>query len=269
MKLLGIIGKPLDTVLAPKIFNTLFKKKGLPYRYLPFQVEKPHLKNLILCMKLVDVVGLNVTLPYKESVLPFLDALDVSAKECGAVNTIVRKKNRFIGYNTDGKGFCLALKAQKGFKIQNKRATLIGSGGAARAIAAALATAGAKSICLLNRHPNRAIKAATFFKKRFPKTKWQGLPLNAKNCRRIFQETDLLVQTTSTLPNLPLIHLPKKCLVSDVCYRERRLLFKAKKRGLNTLDGLWMLVHQASLNHQLWTGKKVDPAELRKWAGKI
>src|SRR3990167_4576711 len=82
MKLLGIIGKPVERSLSPAIYNSIFKKTGLPWRYLPFQVEKTHLKNLIVCMKLVDLCGLNITVPYKEAVLPFLDRLDSSALQC-------------------------------------------------------------------------------------------------------------------------------------------------------------------------------------------
>ena len=138
MKLFGIIGKPLNQTLSPKIFNAIFKKRNLPYRYLPFQVEKEHLKNLILCMKLIDVEGLNVTAPYKESVISFLDGLDATAKESGSVNAIVRSKNRFIGYNTDGVGFSEALFEKKGFAPKGKNIVIVGEGGAAKGIAASL-----------------------------------------------------------------------------------------------------------------------------------
>lgn len=266
MKIFGLIGKPIHHSPAPKIFNAVFKKLNLAHRYLPFQVEKEHLKNLILCMKLVDVHGLNVTIPYKESVLPFLDSLDVSAKQSGAVNTIVRRKNKFIGYNTDGIGFVEALREQKNFNPRGKNIVILGAGGAARGIAAALAKAGASTISILNRHPVRAKKAASFLKKQFPKTIFHGFGLNQKGQRDLFAKADLLVQATSAHLTVPLEHLPKKALVCDIVYKplQTKLLNQAQKLKLPTLDGLWMLVFQAKWNLKLWTGADVDATWLRR-----
>ena len=265
MKLLGIIGKPLDHSLSPKMFNAIFKKWNWPYRYLPFQVERAHLKNLIVCMKLVDVAGLNITAPYKEAVLPLLDKLDISAKQCGAVNTIVRRKNQFIGFNTDGEGFVMAMKVACGVSSKNKRVIIIGAGGAARAIAASLAKSGAKKIIFLNRHPLRARKAANSLKKYFPKTEWKGYALTSGQCRRHFPETDIAVQATSASLKLPIPYLPKKSFVCDINYWDKKspLLRNAKRLSLKTMDGLWMLVYQASLNLTLWTGKKIKPSSLK------
>lgn len=244
IKLLGIIGKPLDHSLSPKIFNQIFKKLKLPYRYLPFQVDKKHLKNLIVCMKLVDVEGLNITTPYKKAVIPFLDYLDPFAKKCGAINTIVRKKNLFIGFNTDGPGFVQSLKKVGKVNPKNKRVAIIGSGGAAKAIAAALAEAKAKKIVIFNRNSK--------------KTKY----------RRIFPNVDILIQATSIQPKLPLHLLPKWALVCDIVYHPlwTLTLKKAKKLKLKTMDGLWMLCFQATMNLKHWMGKKVAPLLLRKIA---
>ncbi|MDO8527562.1 MAG: shikimate dehydrogenase [Deltaproteobacteria bacterium] len=261
MKLLGIIGKPLGKTLGPKMFNTLFQKWDTPWRYLPFQVEAEHLKNLLLCMKLSDLQGLNVTHPYKEKVLPFLDSLEASARQSGAVNLIVRKKNKFIGINTDGQGFLKALRTQKKFSPKSKTIVIIGAGGAARGIAAALAGAGAKEICFFNRDLARARKAAKHLHRYFPKTLWKFLPLNTKNYQTIFANATLLVQTTPVFVKLPLQSLPKKALVCDIVYNpvQTKFLTQAKKQKLETMDGLWMLFHQAALNCKLWTGKTVDP----------
>lgn len=244
MKLFGIIGKPLDHSLSAKLFNAIFKKWRMDCRYLPFQVEKSGLKNLIVCMKLVDVEGLNITAPYKEAVLPFLDGLDPFAKKCGAVNVIVRRKNRFIGMNTDGPGFVQALKKIGKVDPKNKQIAIIGTGGAAKAIAAALKAAGAKQIVIFNRHAK--------------KIKYQ----------RVFPNIDVLIQATSAQPKLPLQLLPKRALVCDIVYKPPRtkIILQAKKLNLKTMDGLWMLVFQAALNFKLWTGKKVDPHGLRKIA---
>lgn len=266
MKLFGIIGKPLNHTQSPKIFNAIFKKRNLACRYLPFQVEKEHLKNLILCMKLIDVEGLNVTAPYKESVIPFLDGLDATAKESGSVNAIVRNKNRFIGFNTDGIGFSSALLEKKGFSSKGKNIVIVGAGGAAKGIAANLAKKGATHIAILNRTPARAKKVVSFLKKQFPKTKWQALGLAQKGRRDFFAKADLLIHATSASLNLPLEYLPKTALVCDIVYKplQTKLLKQAKHLKLSTLDGLWMLVYQAKWNLKLWTGADIDPAWLRR-----
>lgn len=265
MKLYGIIGKPLDFSLSPKLYQAFFKKFLSDARYLPFQVEKPHLKNLIACMKLVDVLGLNVTAPYKEAVLPFLDGVSGLARRCGAVNTIVRRKNRFYGMNTDGPGFLLALKHRGKFNPKGKRVFLLGAGGAARGIAGALAGNGAHTILVANRHFAKAKKMVREMKKNFPKTKWMALPLGPFSLKKFFPQTDLLIQATSSPKgNLPLTFLPRQALVADIIYqpKETPLLKRAKKLKLKTLGGLWMFVYQASLNIETWFHKKADPAWL-------
>lgn len=240
MRLYGIIGKPLDQSPSPKFYNALFKNLGLECRYLPFQVEKKHLKNLVLVMKLVDVYGLNVTIPYKEAVIPFLDGLDQSARLCGAVNTIVRKKNRFIGYNTDGIGFLMMLKSKK-FNPRGKIVSMIGAGGAARGIATALADAGAKEIFFFNRHRRRAQRAAAALRKNFPKTKWKAIPLGRRYYRAFFPPTNLLIQTTPVSLKLPLSLLAPKARACDI--------------RLNKPDGRSMFRFQAKENFRLWMGR--------------
>lgn len=257
MKLYGIIGKPLDHSLSPKFFNALFKKHRLDCRYLPFQVERPYLKNLILCMKLVDVYGLNVTAPYKEAVIPFLDRLDPAAKKCGAVNTIVRRGQVFIGTNTDGAGFLKALRVRGKISPKNKRVTLIGAGGVARGIAGALAQAGARQIHFLSRHPRKASKAARRLQKYFRKTVWKVLPLSPSAAARALKETDILIQATPAFVKLPLKFLPKHTIVCDVIYRPRKtpLLKQAARRRLKTLEGRRMFFYQAQANWKLWRVK--------------
>lgn len=240
MKLFGIIGKPLHHSPSPKFYNAFFKKRGLPYRYLPFQVEEKHLKNLVLCMKLCDVAGLNVTTPFKEKVIPLLDGLDASARLCGAVNTIVRKKNRFIGYNTDGVGFLKAIQKRKKFDPKNKIIAMTGAGGAARGIAATLAKERAKEIYFFNRHLARAKKSVAFLRKNFPKTKWGAFSFSTKYFRAFFPSIHLLVQTIPASLKLPHHLLPKNAIVSDI--------------RTTAPDGFQMFLNQARMNLKLWLG---------------
>lgn len=264
MKLYGIIGKPLDHSLSPKFFNALFKKFRMECRYLPFQVERVHLKNLIACMKLVDVYGLNVTAPYKEAVIPFLDGLTEAAKKCGAVNTIVRRRHQFIGHNTDGSGFLKALQAKGKMSPAKKRIVIIGAGGAARGIAGALAAAGAQEIIFLSRHSRQAKKAARHLQKYFRKTSVKVSPLTTPAAKRLFPGTDVLIQATPAFVKLPLKFLPKHAIVCDVIYQPRRtpLLKQASRWRLKTLEGRWMFLYQARANWKLWmekNGWKVTP----------
>ncbi|MDO8494854.1 MAG: hypothetical protein Q7S68_05905 [Deltaproteobacteria bacterium] len=242
MKLFGIIGKNLEHSPSAKIYNAVFKKFGIEAHYLPFQVAQPHLKNLLRCMQLIDVAGLNITAPYKMAVLPFLEKLDVSAKTAGSVNTIAKKNNRWVGFNTDGEGFVTALKQQASLSPRGLRVTILGNGGAARGIAAALKAKGAKKIHLMGR--------------------------NKKNLKKILPQTDLLIQATPVAPACPFALLPKEALVADIVYHPTVTPFlkKAQKAKRPTLDGLWMLIHQANANLKLWIGQTADPDWLRQIA---
>lgn len=250
MRLYGIIGNRLEKSLSPKLFNSLFKKSGEEARYLPFEVDRKHLKNLVVCMKLVDVDGLNVTQPYKKAVLPFLDRLDRSAKQAGAVNCIVRRKNRFIGYNTDGPGWVKAFREKcvvprRSATLKGKRVTLIGAGGAAAGIGAACRGAGAQVTVLNRSGRHQKLRQNTFLK--------------------IFPKTDVLIHAVPVDLDLPLELLPKTAVVSDIRYNPHvtKLIRRAKKRKLKTLDGLWLFVYQGAENFGLWTGKRVSPDRLR------
>lgn len=240
IKLFGLIGKPLNVSPSPKLYNKIFKKYQMNCRYLPFEVAAPYLKNLVTCMKLADLQGLNVTIPFKEKVIPHLDGLDRSARECGAVNTIVRKGNRFYGYNTDGLGFLMALKKCQRFNPKNKTMVILGAGGAARGIAATLAGAGAKKITILNRRLSRARRAAVFLRKKFPRTEWEASPLTFKT------NANLVVQTTPAV-------LRGKGLGFDI--------------RINTKEGRWMLACQAHCNLKLWIRRSIDPAILYRMIG--
>lgn len=255
MRLYGIIGERLEKSLSPKLFNSLFKKSGDEARYLPFEVDRKHLKNLVICMKLVDVDGLNVTRPYKKRVGRFLDRLDPLARKSGAVNCIVRRKNRFLGCNTDGPGWVKAFREKcaaplrggspGGATLKGKRVTLIGAGGAAAGIGTACREAGAR-VTVLNRSGRHQ-------------------RLRQNNFRKIFPKTDVLIHAVPVDLDLPLELLPKTAVVSDLRYNPHatKLIRSAKKRKLKTLDGLWLFVYQGAENFRLWTGKRVSPDRLR------
>ncbi len=255
-QLLGIIGNPIKHSLSADLYNHFFKRAGLPYVYLPFQLEQKSLKNLITTLRLMDVESLNVTIPFKEAIVPYLDRLDQSAAGPQTVNLIVRKKNQFVGYNTDGAGWRRAIQEQTRFRPAGKTAVILGAGGTARTLSFVLAKDRIRHLILLNRSPNRSLRLARFLKKKFPRLQITTAPLTAKSFRAHFPAADLLVNTTPQLLKLPIALLPQHAVVSDVIYRSflTPLIRGAKKRGLKSCDGLWMFVHQAVLNLQLWTG---------------
>ena len=238
IKLLGIIGKPLAHSLSPALHNRWLKKYRLPFVYLPFELEPNQIKHLKTLMWLEDIWGLNVTAPYKQKVIPYLDQLDASAKKAGAVNTIVRRDRKLIGHNTDGLGWWEAMEGHTSFKAKGSTVVILGAGGAAKAIASTLKSRGAKKITLVRR------------------------PFQTKQLKKLFASADLLVQATPVSPKVPLASLPKKAWVMDVIYDPNPTPFlkAAKKLKLKTLGGLEMLKFQAALSFRLWTGHTVTQA---------
>ncbi len=274
-RLVAIFGDPIDHTLSPAIQNAAFEHLGLNLVYVPFHVRPADLKAALSSIRTLGFVGANITIPHKERVMRSLDDVHVHAKDVGAVNTVVNKKGRLIGYNTDGAGYLLSLREETGFSVRGKKVVILGAGGASRAIFHALLDAGPASVVISNRTPKRAADLAREFAKRFKNTVIRTVPFKKGPLREEAQSADLLVNTTSlgmtgqARLDFPVESLPKGAVVSDIVYRplETVLLKKARSRGLKTHDGLSMLVRQGSIGFELWTGKKA-PVELMRKAAK-
>ena len=273
-KALGIFGHPISHTLSPVMHNAVIKALGLDMAYLPFEVKPPNLKEAINGIKSLGIIGVNITIPHKESVIRFLDDISEEARLVGAVNTIVNKDRKLVGYNTDGSGYMASLKEELGFNPKSKRIIIIGAGGAARGILAALATQKPKSITVANRTLSRAVSLIKTFKGKFRDTRFEAINLDDNMLKMSFNSVDLLINTTSvgmkqgkTL-KIPLETLPKIAIVSDIIYNplETLLLKKAKKIGLTTHGGLGMLVHQGARSFKLWTGMDAPMNVMRKAA---
>jgi len=273
-KTLGIFGHPISHTLSPVMHNAVIKALGLDMAYLPFEVKPPNLKEAINGIKSLGIIGVNITIPHKESVIRFLDDISEEARLVGAVNTIVNKDRKLVGYNTDGSGYMASLKEELGFNPKSKRIIIIGAGGAARGILAALATQKPKSITVANRTLSRAVSLIKAFKGKFRDTRFEAINLDDNMLKMSFNSVDLLINTTSvgmkqgkTL-KIPLETLPKIAIVSDIIYNplETLLLKKAKKIGLTTHGGLGMLVHQGARSFKLWTGMDAPMNVMRKAA---
>jgi len=206
------------------------------------------------------VEGLNVTVPHKEKVIPFLDRLDEEAALIGAVNTITLKNGRLIGSNTDGKGFIRSL-GQKGFRPRGKSAAIIGAGGSARAIGVALCRAGLSKLTVINRSAPRGRRLARTL------SKLGDVSFAASDkslAARAAEAADIIVQTTpcgmKQSDALPVRGLAfhKGQWVYDIIYSpiETSFLKKARLKGAKTLNGLGMLVYQGSESFKMWTGRR-------------
>lgn len=258
MKFIGIIGDPIEHSLSPAMQNAAFRRANLPFVYLPFRVRPGELKSFLEKARW-KMVGLNVTIPHKETIVRHLDRISPEARAIGAVNTVVIRGGRLLGYNTDGKGYLQSLKNETGFNPKGKRILIIGAGGAARALIYSLRQAGAQEIHLANRTKKRVLQIPT-------------IPLQKTAFKKILPSIDLLINATSVGLNgtrfrgLPLSSLPKGAVVSDLVYRPRMtpLLKEAKKRGFRIHTGIGMLLHQGAMSFRLWTGKNPDLEAMRK-----
>jgi shikimate dehydrogenase len=268
-KVCGIIGDPIEHTMSPVMQNAAFGKLGLDYVYLAFHVRQEELDKAVAGMRALNIRGLNVTIPHKVTIIPFLDKLDPLAEKIGAINTIVNEDGVLTGYNTDATGFLQAL-LERGIKPKEKKVIILGAGGAARAISFILAGRGA-SMVIMNRHSARAEDLARRIAQFFPE-EVKTLALNEENLKMALANADILINTTSAgmVPDVdetpvPAELLKKGLIVFDIVYNpvKTRLLREAETAGAQTMNGLDMLVWQGALAFEKWTGRKA-PLEVMK-----
>ena len=254
----GLIGDPVEHSFSPPMMNAVFSYMNLDACYLAFQVDEKKVSEAIAGIRALNFAGVNVTVPHKSAVIPYLDEVSPLAKKIGAVNTISNVKGRLKGTNTDFSGFLRSLKTLN-FSPKKKTIALLGSGGSARALVAGLADAGALRVMLHNRTAERAEKLVTEFSRYFPLTQLEAVSLQT------IHETplDLLVNTTTVgmfSSDLPLDL--KKCrkinLLADIIYRpsQTSLLKQAEELGINAVNGIDMLLYQGCDAFTFWTGKQ-------------
>ena len=261
----GLIGDPVEHSFSPPMMNAVFSYMNLDACYLAFQVETKKVSEAIAGIRALNFAGVNVTVPHKSSVIPYLDEVSPLAKKIGAVNTISNVKGHLKGTNTDFSGFIRSLKTLN-FSPKKKTIALLGSGGSARALVAGLADAGALRVMLHNRTAERAEKLVTEFSQYFPLTQLEAVSLQT------IHETplDLLVNTTTVgmfSSDLP-VDL-KKCrkinLLADIIYRpsQTSLLKQAEELGINAVNGIDMLLYQGCDAFTFWTGKQAPEEVMR------
>lgn len=273
-KVIGIFGYPVEHSFSPLMQNQAFAATKLDYCYVPFPVAPGEVAEAVAAIRALGMRGINVTIPHKEAVLPFLDVLSVDAEIIGAVNTIVNYDGRLTGFNTDGLGFLEAMRVETGQTPSDKKVTMIGAGGAARAVAVQMALAGAKEIRIINRNLARAdqIKAVLDAK---TSCITRTMPFNCEDLADTIRDTDILINATPVgmypkIDAAPVVEpklLHSGMLVCDLVYNppETGLLKAAKNKGAATLPGLGMLLYQGALAFKLWTDQEA-PVEIMKEA---
>ena len=270
IKVFGLFGFPLTHSVSPAMQNAALRSLKIPGIYLPFERTVNHFLKLLRTRKKFVLDGFNLTVPYKELILPYLDRLDRSAKLANAANTIKRKGNQWIGYNTDIDGFNAGLKESK-FRVRGKRAVILGAGGAARGVVAALGIGGIREIGIYNRTKQRALQLVNEFQVKFPKTQIRAIRTKNELKERL-KTADLLVNATSlglkpSDPNPLPVPFPKnRLLVYDLIYgkRKTRLLAQAKRAGNRTVSGETMLLYQGVKALEIWTARKAPIAVMKK-----
>ncbi len=271
-KIIGLIGKNIENSLSPFIYNQIIYKHSLNFCYLPFKITDADLGEAIQGIRALNIKGVNITIPYKEKVIEFIDELEESAQKIGAVNTIVNYKGVLVGYNTDVTGFKKSLQEAGKFTAKEKKAVVLGAGGAARAIIYSLLEERAEEVCIFNRTLGKAEKIKQDFSLFFPKSSISVLPLVEESLRGKIKEAHLLVNATSVgmtsqAENTPLLDeklLHPNLLVYDVIYRPAKTFFlkQAERAGARIINGLPMLVYQGIGSFYLWTGVKPEGKEI-------
>jgi shikimate dehydrogenase len=267
--LVGLIGWPVEHSLSPAMHNAAFEALGLDWRYVPLPVHPNQVESAVRGLAALGFAGANVTVPHKQTVMPHLSSVTPRVGQLGAVNTIVIGRGEdgratLGGFNTDDTGFIRALR-QGGLEPLDCRALVLGAGGAARAVVFGLLWSGAASVVVLNRTPARAGALVADLGPHSSYTRLTAGPLTPAALAEHAAEANLLVNATSVgmwpqvegSPWPDALPLPSHSTVFDLVYtpRQTRLLRRAEAAGARTIDGLGMLVNQAALAFEMWTGE--------------
>ncbi|MFX1592115.1 MAG: shikimate dehydrogenase [Promethearchaeota archaeon] len=269
-KVLCVIGYPIQHSMSPIMHNIAIKELKLDYIYLAFNIFPDNLSIAVKGFRVFNIKGINVTIPFKQEIIKFLDEIEPIALEIGAVNTIKNDEGYLIGRNTDAEGAMKAL-LDAGYSISGKNILILGAGGSARSLAYIMAK-NANKIVLANRTEKRAIRLANEL------NKYSSINIEGKNnsnsvLKEESKKADILINATpiGMYPNIQLSPIPAEFLhegliVFDIVYNplKTRLMKDASEKGCKTLGGLDMLVNQAALAFEWWTTKKPNTTLMKK-----
>ena len=261
-RVVGVIGDPVEHSRSPQMHNAALAKAGLDYVYVPFHVRPDDLGQAIAGFKALNVVGINVTLPHKQAVIPYLTSMSTEAELIGAVNTLTFLADGIHGDNTDAPGVLRALEENGNLSVPvGEDVVVLGAGGAARAIVVAFAIAGVASITIVNRTTQKAIALAEEMHEKIG-VPMRGMGLTDTQVPTAVRRSRLLINTATVSMDLtqpPLISadwLQPNAVVYDIVYTPpvTPLMTAAAERGCQTLGGIGMLIHQGAIAFEKWTG---------------
>lgn len=257
----GVVGWPVSHSLSPRLHGYWLQKYGINGEYLAFAVKPHDLAAFLKKLREKEIIGLNLTVPHKEIVFPFLDEVDEIARKIGAVNVITVRQGRLYGTNTDGYGFLTNLKeAAPKWRAKKGPVVILGAGGAARAVIVSLLEDGIPEIRLINRTRERADNLAEIYQDpRIVVCDWQDRAQKLNDAALLVNSTTLGMTGQPPL-DIDLSALPRSAVVYDIVYNplETELLQQARSRGNICVDGLGMLLHQAAPAFQAWFGRKPE-----------
>jgi len=264
--LTGIFGWPLSFTLSPAIHNAAFHELGMDWVYMPFPVAPDALADAVGGARSLGMLGVNVTMPHKESVIPHLDQISGDSRAVGAVNTIQRVGDKLIGHNTDVDGFREFLLSDVGVDVGGKSALVLGSGGAARAVVRALDVLGAREIAVAARTEERGSKVAELAGRGSSRwIAWAEAGATSGDAEVVVNATPIGAGSSmgdggDVSPDpLPEASWHPGQIVVDLVYDPpaTALVERARAGGAEAWGGIGMLVHQAAASFQIWTGQ--DP----------
>ena len=261
-ELVGVFGDPVEGNPTGVVEEAAFAAKNLNYRYLTVKVTPDDFDDAMKSLKALHMKGINLTMPHKIAVLPYLDEISEAARIIGAVNTVNIADGRLYGDNTDGRGFVQALK-NEGITPENKTVTILGAGGAAKAIAVECALAGASRVIIINRSEQHAQELVKSIEEN---TKAGAQYILWEKGQKIPQETQILINGTpvglhpygNQKPDIDYETIDANMVVSDVVFNPADTMFlqAARERGAKTISGLGKLACQGALNFTIWTGEE-------------
>ncbi len=270
----GLMGNPVEHTLSPLIHNTLAADLEHNFIYVPFLVAQGDEEAAVRGAYALGLQGMNVTVPYKSAVIPYLKEIDSLAEKIGAVNTLVRREGGFKGYNTDMTGLLRAMKAD-GVELLGETVVILGAGGAARSVAFLCAHAGAKRIYLLNRTLERAKQVAAEVNAAFEADCIK--PLLLEQYKELPEQSFLAIQGTSVglYPNT------EDAVISDDAFYERvhtgydliyrpndtKFMRLVREHGGKAYNGLKMLAYQGILAYELWNQASISDTEAERIIG--
>lgn len=270
----GIFGHPVKHSLSPDMHNSAFNTLGLNSVYVAFDIDPESIEEATRAIRVMGIRGINITIPHKQTIIPYLDEVSPDAKLTGAVNTVKNENGRLLGYNTDVGGFLRAIREDLDFSPEGNTLFLIGAGGAARAVLSAFCMNGGAVVYITDIIKDKALELANQFKANFQNITIETVELDNQNLiEQKFEEADILVNASPAgmdgvgSLDIPLTSLNKNAVVYDLVYKppDTNLLKEAKQLGHKASGGLSMLLYQGAESFEIWTGENA-PVEIMKKA---